>query len=390
MRDPGNNLHRTIKELLIRRFHDQPLESQLPSVRALAEELNVAFLTVNGVLKELAWEGYVKRVPRKGTFLASRERTVQKDMQTGTSQLRTVVFAYPNYFSYATWIRLHHAEEQAVRRRLALLEYKMNSGPPGNSYDGLRQLVETRGDVAAVIVIPIPGSVSRAEIALFDQLGVPVILLAPCDYVSLGQRVWSVTVDWYRAGYLKTQHLLNNGHQKLAFVQHEPIASDRQNLLLRGMRQAMREAGRKQRDLVVASAETRPWDDSREAAYELTRELLAESTITAAIYESFRGVQGGGRAARELDRRLDEDFTMVATGLGNNDEAFFDPPITTVDSRPEVELDVAFGCLLAPAQHTAKRLTVEPVLRIRSGSAATNPALTIVNQDDQQTAGAVS
>lgn len=363
---PASHLHQQIREQLIKRFQDFPLETRLPSFRQLAGEMGVAYLTISGVMKQLEWEGYIKRVPRKGTFLASRERTVQRDMQTGTSKLKTVIFAYPNYFSYATWVRLHHAEEHAVKKRLALVEFKMN---PETSYEGLRDLVKSRGDVRGVIVIPIPGSVSRSEIGLFDDLGVPVVLLAPSDFVSLGQRVWSVTSDWYRAGYLKAQHLLASGHESLAFVHHEPVVAEWQNLLLRGMRQAMREAGRRQRDLVVVDAGTRPWDDSRVAAYELTRELLTAGKVTAAMYESIRGVQGALRAVREAGLAVPADLAIVATGLGNGDEDYFTPPITTVDPRPEAELDVAFRCLLAPAEHGAKRLTVEPVLRARQSVA---------------------
>jgi DNA-binding LacI/PurR family transcriptional regulator len=359
----GQNVRQRIKARLIERFRSRPLDSRLPSVRALAAEFDAAYLTVNGVMKELEWEGYVKRLPRKGTFLASRERTVQTDPQTGVARLSTIAFAYPNYFSYATWVRLHHGEEQAVKRRRALVEFKLNPGM--KSYNGLRDLVEARGDVCGVIIIPIPGTVSRSEIALFDSLGVPVVLLAPNDFVALGQRVWSVTTDWYRAGYLKAQRLLTAGHQVLAFVQHEPMMSERQTLLLRGMRQAMREAGRRQRDLLVLSAGTRPWDDSRVAAYELTSELLASRKATAAMYESARGAQGALRAAHDRGLSVPDDLAIISTGLGNDDEAYFHPPIDTVDPRADAEMDVAFRCLLDPDRHEARRQTIEPVMHVR-------------------------
>ncbi len=377
MSEAAVNLRQSIKAKLIERLRTRPLESRLPSVRALAQEFDAAYLTVNGVIKELEWEGYVRRVPRKGTYLASRERTVQRDHQTGTTRLNTIVFAYPNYFSYATWARLHHAEELTVKQRLGLLEYKMN---PGTSYEGLCDLVEGRHRVSGVIVIPIPGSVSRSEIALFDSLNVPVVLMVPCDLVSLGQRVWSVTTDWYRAGYLKGQHLLAAGHERLAFVQHEPAVSERQNLLLRGMRQAMREAGRRQRDLVVLTAQTRPFEDSRESACELTAQLLATRQATAAMYESARGVQGALRAVRLAGKCVPEDLAIIATGMGNNDEDYLSPPITTVDPQPDREIDVAFRCLLAPHEQTARRQTVEPVMRVRE-SVRVEDALAVGNSD---------
>ncbi len=376
MPDTSANLRETIKARLIQRLRGYPLETRLPSIRVLAREFDAAYLTVNGVLKELEWEGYVQRVPRRGTFLASRERTVMKDVQTGTTSLKTVVFAYPNYFSYSTWSRVHHAEELAVKHRRALLEFKMNRD---TTYKGLCDLVRGREDVCGVIVTPIPNTVDRAGISLFDSLGVPVVLTTPCDLVALGQRVWSVSTDWFRAGYLQAKYLLEAGHEALAYIQHEPTAPDRQEPLLRGMRQAMREAGWRQRDLIVADAKTQPWDDSREAAEEQTRKLLTGGQVTAAIYESFRGIQGGARAARLLGRRVPEDFNLVATGLGNDDETYFNPPITTVDPRPDAEIELVFACLLAPAKQHTKRLTVEPVLRVR---ADTRNAEALVERDE--------
>lgn len=362
---PGTvaNLRQSIKAQLIERLKRRPLESRLPSVRDLAREFDAAYLTINGVVKELEWEGYVRRIPRKGTFIASRERTVHRDVQTGTSRLRSIIFAYPNYFSYATWVRLHNTEERAIKQRLALVEFKMN--PQTSYYAGLRELIEARGDVCGVLVIPVPGAVSRTDVTALDEVGVPVVLLGPSDFASLSQRVWSVTTDWYRCGYLQAQQLLAAGHRRLAFVQHEPLAQERQGLMLRGMRQAVREAGLRQRDLDVLSAGIRPWDDSREAAFELTRELMNAGEATAAIYESIRGVQGAYRAARDLDRRIPDDLSIIATGIGNGDEDYFNPPVTTVDPRPDVEMDVALRCVLRPDESEAKRQTVEPVLTQR-------------------------
>ncbi len=362
MPDSSHNLKQNIKDTLIKQFRTWPLETRLPSVRALAAELNVAYLTVDGAMRELEWEGYVRRVPRKGAFLASRERTVRRDLETGTSKLRAVVFAYPNYFSYATWARLRCAEEQAVRRGMALIEFKLN---PETSYDGLAEVLEQRGDVMGVVVIPIPGSVSRRETRFFDSLGVPVVILAACEYVSLARRVWSVTTDWYRSGYLKANQLLQAGHQRIAYVQHEPTSTERQGMVIKGMRQALREAGSKQRDLVVVSGATRPWDDSRESARQLTRELIEDGTATAAMYESMRGVQGGLRAVREAGLAVPDDFAVISIGRGNGDEDYFSPPVTTVDPQPEAELVVAFDCLLNAKDNPTKCQSVPPVLMKR-------------------------
>ena len=115
-------VHEQLKKKLIRSFQDYELDARLPSDRALAEELGVAYLTISHVMRELEWEGYVKRLPRKGTYLASRERLVRTDQDTGVGADRIVLFAYPNWFSYASWSRLHRSEELCVKRGLGLVE----------------------------------------------------------------------------------------------------------------------------------------------------------------------------------------------------------------------------------------------------------------------------
>lgn len=373
MKSPSDSLNQQLKAMLIERFQGVPLETRLPSFRALAQEMDVAYLTISGVMKQLEWEGYIKRIPRKGTFLASRERTVQRDLQTGTSKLKTLIFAYPNYFSYATWIRLHHAEELAVKSGMAMVEFKMN---PGTTYDGLRELARRRDDVSGIILIPIPGTVARREVAMLGDLGVPVVLLSPCEYVSLEKQVWAVGADDYRAGYLQARLLIEAGHERIAFVEHEPFASDRQQLVIKGMRQAIREAGMKQRQLMTVGGSTRPWQDSRKAAEQLTRELLEKRRATAAVYESLRGMQGALRVAREAEVVVPDEFSIVGIGLGNGDEDYLSPPVTTVDPQPEMELKLAFQCLLRPQTTRSRQQWVEPVLCGRRSVAP--PAAVIV------------
>lgn len=370
MPETSSNLRETIKARLIERLRDYPLNLRLPSVRDLAAEFDAAYLTVNGVMKELEWEGYIRRVPRKGAFLASRERTVLKDLQTGTTSLKTVVFAYPNYFSYTAWIRMHHAEEFAVKNGLALLEFKLN---PGMGYDGVVELIRSRQDICGVILIPIPGSISRAEVGRFDELDLPVVLLSPSDFVSLTKNVWSVYPDWYRAGYLKAQWLLSLGHESLAYVQHEPVTIERQDQLIRGMHQALRESGRRQRDLVVSNIGTRAWEDSRVAAYQLTRELIASTSVTGGMYDSLRGIQGGLRALHEAGRSVPDDFALVATGVENHDEEFFESPVAVVDPASASEIDVAFSCLLTPKKQVSRQITIEPALRVPQRLIQTTP-----------------
>ena len=53
--------------------NDELLEGEaLPSVRVLANDLKISFLTVKRAYDELEQEGFIKTIPGKGSFVASK------------------------------------------------------------------------------------------------------------------------------------------------------------------------------------------------------------------------------------------------------------------------------------------------------------------------------
>ena len=54
-------------------------EDMLPSVRKLANELNISFLTVKRAYDDLEKEGYIKTVQGKGSFVAPKNLEIIKE-----------------------------------------------------------------------------------------------------------------------------------------------------------------------------------------------------------------------------------------------------------------------------------------------------------------------
>ena len=359
MSESSDKLCQSIKARLIEQFADYELDTKLPSVRDLAAEFGVAYLTMNGVLNQLEIEGYIKRIPRKGAYLASRERTVSTDMQTGMiSKPSTIVFAYPNFFSYATWSRLHFAEEQAVKRGMAMLEFKLN---PDTDYSTLCQMVAQRDDVCGVFIIPVPGLISKALIKSLDQMDVPVVLLEPTPDVEKTQHITSITLDWQQAGYLLAEQLIHAGHQQLAYFRHEPNTYSRR-IMLTGIKQAITDHDAKLR---ILGGSIKPWEDSRESAHQMTMTVLKQGQYTGGIYESMRGIQGAIRAAHAMQVPLPQAMSFVSIGRGNGDEAYFAPPTTTVDPNPQEEMRMAFDQVLDFDSSKPRTLLSKPSLVVR-------------------------
>ena len=66
----------TIKEVFINKMESMilsgelPVGEKLPSERAMAEEMNISKTAVHDGLKDLERFGFVKSVPKQGTFVA--------------------------------------------------------------------------------------------------------------------------------------------------------------------------------------------------------------------------------------------------------------------------------------------------------------------------------
>ncbi|MBN2711456.1 MAG: GntR family transcriptional regulator, partial [Planctomycetes bacterium] len=208
-KEKKNIAHQRIKALLIDSFSAMELGDKLRSDRDLAEDLGVAYLTINRVMRELEWEGYVERRPRRGTFLASRERTVTKDQDTGLSRGKCVLFAHPDFYSYSYWIRMKKAEENAVKRGLGFLEYRIN---PGTDYTGIADIVKQRDDIMGVVLFPLPESLDKPTLNMLNAMGVPVVLLSPVSNIEKScKNIFTVCPDWYKAGYEMLDRLYSKG-----------------------------------------------------------------------------------------------------------------------------------------------------------------------------------
>ena len=54
-------------------------EEMLPSVRSLANDLKISFLTVKKAYDELEKEGFIKTIPGKGSYIAPKNLNLMKE-----------------------------------------------------------------------------------------------------------------------------------------------------------------------------------------------------------------------------------------------------------------------------------------------------------------------
>ncbi|RMD77996.1 MAG: GntR family transcriptional regulator [Lentisphaerae bacterium] len=347
-RNSDTPLYQQAKEHLIREFQKYQLHEKLPTDRALAKSLKLSFLTVNKVMNQLAREGYVVRQRGKGTFLASYEQTVFSDEVTGANG--QVIVAHPNYPSVEYWTRVHTAEEFCLRHGLKCVEIKLN---PNTSWERVASLAKRQEALRAVLIQPVPGSVTEGGFKLLDSLGCPIVWCYNSPFLDDAQNSIAVIADWFRIGYLEMECLLRHGHRRIVKICNEPPGQDGGETI-RGMKQAVADHALPPSTLAISRETGRPWENSAHSAYELTLKVFtANRDVTGLIYDSVAGVWGGLRALWELGLKVPDDVSLVSTGIRDGIDAYMPPPLTTVCPDPEEE--VRKGLELALDWHATGR-----------------------------------
>ncbi len=177
-----------------------------------------------------------------------------------------------------------------------------------------------RGRVDGLIVMAPEVSMAALQGSLPD--GLAVVLLNP---PMLGAGSDSIVVDNAGGTRLLVQHLVAMGHQRIAFLSGPRRNADAQ-ARLRGYRTAMRAAGLRVEEALVARGEF-----TEESGWRATRALLSEPGVrpTALFAANDASAIGACAALRELGVSVPDEMSVV--GFDDTPIArYVTPPLTTV------------------------------------------------------------
>lgn len=172
--------------------------------------------------------------------------------------------------------------------------------------------------VDGIIVMGI--SLDMADIQAHFAQGLPTVL---CDWQEneSPRGIPQVSIDFYQAGALAAQHLLNLGHQHLAIIVDEPL----QALRLAGFRAALQRAG-----VSLSPEMIQHGDSTLESGYRAAKRLFARKPYPTAIFATNDWMAiGAMRATRELGLDIPRDLSVI----GLDDivvAAHYHPPLTTI------------------------------------------------------------
>ncbi len=334
--------------------------SSKSSIREVAKRAGVSLGTVSNVLNrpEIVAEETRERVKSAIEEIGFVRNGSARQLRAGTSQhIGLVVLDVANPFFTEVARGVEDLANQAGY--VVILCNSDDFVEKENHYLQVLEEQRTQG----VLITPVQSDASYLQ--RFRQRGIAVVLL---DRPSRIKDLCSVAVDDVRGGEIAVTHLLEQGHERLAFV-HGPLSirqcADRKRGVLRAMKCAGFDPERAVVD-ITTGAQT-----AREGEQVVEQLLNARIKPTAVFCANDLLALGVMRGLIKRGLSIPRDMAMV----GYDDVEFASvlaTPLTSI-RQPKYELGRAAAELLLdeannPTSHQHQHIMYQPELIVRESS----------------------
>jgi len=337
------------------------LNGRTPSVKDVAAAAGVSLGTVSNVMNrpEVVSARTRERVERAMAELGFVRNESARHLRAGSSRTVGLVvldIANPFFTDVAQGI-----EQAAEQRDLSLfLCNSDNRAERELSY--LRRLQQQR--VQGILITPVdPNSPTLQEVAR----GTHVVIV---DRVSDADSLCSVAVDDLLGGRLAAQHLLELGHDRIAFV-GGPRTLGQVRDRLAGARNALTDAGRDPEDLVVVAIDALTVAEGRAAGQRIAG-IPAADRPTAAFCANDLVALGLLQQCVALGLHVPGDLAIV----GYDDIDFAAAAAVPLSSvrQPRAQLgrtaaQLLFDEIAEGTEHTHRNVVFQPELIARASTA---------------------
>jgi LacI family transcriptional regulator len=201
------------------------------------------------------------------------------------------------------------------------------------------------------------------------QKGVRIPVVAVSGHHEV-EGVTNIVLDHVRAAKLAVEHLVDLGHQKIAFIKGQEFSSDTE-VRWGAVRGAAKNLGLEINERLVGQLEGE--SSSPQLGYEVTRKLLETGEAFTALF-AFNDISaiGAVRALRETNRRVPEEVSVV--GFDDIQSAAFQNPALTTVRQPLRKMgEIAATTLLSRIANPADtsyptKIMVEPEMVVRAST----------------------
>lgn len=331
-----------------------------PSMKDVAARAGVSLGTVSNVLNrpDVVSERTRRRVQEAIETLGFVRNESARQLRGGGSRtLAYVVLDTSNPFFTDVAAGVQEAADAA-----GLVVYLCNSGDEPRRQAAFLDLLEQQR-VEGVLITP--ADVADAGIAALARRGTPVVVVDR----GAGPNLCSVTVDDVLGGDLALTHLLDTGHERIAFI-GGPLTIGQVTDRIAGARRALARAGRDPDELTVLETSRLDVAEGRRAGERLAG-LPAAHRPTAAFCANDLLALGLLQQMVRLGLGVPEDMAIV----GYDDIEFAEAaavPLTSVSQPRNLLGRTAAELLLDEARgsgvHEHRQVVFDPELVVRTST----------------------
>lgn len=331
----------------------------IPTHRELMQQFGVSERAMRWALDELRRQGTIIRRQGATTIVAQRsaKSSANQDMtRAATIESNTIVAIGPHDYSFFDrCMNLVLRQAESAGRTLTCRLYEPDSDPAAFHIGQPTSVL-----LFSYRLMPL-GKRLQAEGNRIVIVGSP-----PADGLP---EVPCVYADQEQGGYLVVRHLLELGHRRIA------VGYDQRSLRWRGHERALREARTKGRVGVVAFSEL-SWDDvgdSWQRDPHLAAEYFRQPDAPTAV-ATWNDHEAAALLAVLTRAGIKVPDQVSLVGFDNLPEGqMVHPPLTTVDSAIEQQLQAAIGLLTRPATPPSSHMVVVLPTLVGRESSATAP-----------------
>ncbi len=332
------------------------------TLKDLAKELNLSVVTISKVLRntpDISAETR-ERVQKRMKELNYHPNLAARSLITGRTF--TVGLVVPDLL-HPFFARIAREISAAIRPRGYSLFISSSDEDAELEQQEIRQLLARRVDVLAIA----SAQNSPEGFREIEELDIPYILI---DRRFEGFKANFIGVDDTLVGRLATQHLIEQGCRRVAYIRGPEVSTTVGRL--EGYRQALSSAHMELLPNLVVTTGLPGASRGQIAGYEAAKELLSNGSQPDGIFCFNDPVAlGAMRAILEAGLRIPEDVAVVGCGnLDNSD--FLRVPLSSVDQGMEIigkRVATLALKLAQPKSHGRPRsLFVEPHLVVRESS----------------------
>ncbi len=337
-------------------------DDRIPTEKELIEQFQVSRITVANALADLANEGWIYRIPGRGSYVKGiPESYIQNagdgpfEAQQATTPKIGLIFPSIEDFFAIQMVR-------GIRKALKDSKYSLIIMFTYNSKELEKNAIrELRSKVDGLLIFPVDAEVYNEEIIALKMQNYPFVLL---DRHLPGVETNVVLSDPLQGSILAVEHLWNEGHRNIAICSDTPMPTVTVEERIQGYNEALKRQGALINPALILtdfSIQDEPFQED----YPLYR-FIKNKMATAYIALNCKLGVHIWSLARAVNLRVPEDVSIIT--FDNPSPMFEEFSIFTFINQKEEQMGYEAGKvllrLLENPAHTPKysKIIMQPEL----------------------------